>query len=76
MTQSKTKAPAKESTAKRTPAAKKETRVGQEYECGVCGVSVTINEDCGCVEECYILCCSEPMQPKRSSKSRTASKPK
>ncbi len=56
--------------AKRAPAKKAATRgktkVGDSYVCGVCGLGITIDEDCGCAEACDIICCSEPMKKKRA----------
>ena len=66
----------KETAAKKAPAAKKESRIGKEYECEVCGLAVTVDEDCGCAE-CEILCCEEPMkQRSKSAKSKAGSKAK
>ena len=36
------------------------------YECTVCGLAVTINETCGCVDVCDIACCGKPMKPKKA----------
>jgi hypothetical protein len=41
---------------------KKSSMKGQRYECSVCGLAVSIDEDCGCVETCDIICCGEPMK--------------
>jgi hypothetical protein len=38
---------------------------GSKYQCSVCGVSVTVDEVCGCVEEHNIICCDKPMRPKK-----------
>jgi hypothetical protein len=56
------KATAKKSTVKRNP------KVGDTYACEVCGLSVMIDEDCGCVDAHDIICCSEPMKKKRARK--------
>lgn len=37
---------------------------GQGYVCGVCGLSVTVDEECGCVDTCDIICCGQQMEPK------------
>ena len=34
---------------------KKESMKGQSYECGVCGMEITVDEDCGCEETCDIF---------------------
>lgn len=38
---------------------------GSKYQCGVCGVAVTVDEVCGCVEEHDFICCDKPMRPKK-----------
>ena len=47
-------------------AAKKPARKvmkGNKYACGVCGLVVSVNEVCGCVDECDIICCGKRMEP-------------
>jgi hypothetical protein len=61
------RAVAKKGSAKKV-AAKGKTKVGDSYVCGVCGLAVTVDEDCGCAEACDIICCSEPMKRKRTKK--------
>ncbi len=62
--------------AKKAPArAKKAAPVtkGSSYGCEVCGLVVTVDEDCGCVETCDIVCCGEPMKaakPKAKAKAK------
>jgi len=46
--------------------AKKSTVKGQALECQVCGLAVTVDEDCGCIETCDIICCGEPMKAKKA----------
>lgn len=48
---------------------KKGTKIkkGQSYECGLCGFRLVI-DDCGCVEEHYLICCSKPMKQKKAKK--------
>ncbi len=38
---------------------------GDVYQCRVCGLAVTVNEACGCVDACDIICCEEPMKPQK-----------
>ncbi len=64
--------PAKKATAakKTTAAAKTTTRknkvqAGSGYECRVCGLVVSVVDECGCVETCDLICCEEPMKPKK-----------
>jgi hypothetical protein len=34
---------------------------GDKYVCGMCGMSVIVDEECGCVDECDIICCGTQM---------------
>jgi len=43
---------------------KKLVRKGDVYKCGVCGLGVTVDEVCGCVDTCDIICCEQQMKPK------------
>jgi len=61
------KAMAKKAPAKKA-AARGKTKVGDSYVCGVCGLALTVDEECGCMETCDIICCSEPMKRKRAKK--------
>jgi hypothetical protein len=45
--------------------AKKGVKRGDVYKCGVCGLAVTVDEVCGCVDYCDIICCDKPMRPKK-----------
>jgi len=58
---------AKRSVAKRSSKAvsKKAVKKGDVYKCGVCGLSVVVDEICGCVDTCDIICCEKEMKPKR-----------
>jgi hypothetical protein len=69
---------AKKPATKRAPA-KKAVSKGQSFECEVCGLAVTVNEACGCIETCDILCCSQPMKEKKAKakpKAKAAAKKK
>jgi hypothetical protein len=44
---------------------KKSVKKGDVYQCGVCGLAVTVDEVCGCVDACDIICCEKPMKPKK-----------
>ena len=44
---------------------KKAVKKGDVYKCGVCGLAVTVDEVCGCVDTCDILCCETQMKPAR-----------
>jgi hypothetical protein len=52
---------------KKTPekTAKKTTKQGEGYQCTVCGLAITIDEVCGCMDACDIICCEKQMKPKK-----------
>jgi len=54
----------KEAPAQKAPAKKKVAK-GESYVCGVCGLAVTIDEVCGCVDACDIICCDKPMKERK-----------
>jgi hypothetical protein len=47
--------------------AKKAVKKGDVYKCGVCGIAVSVDEVCGCVDTCDIICCEKPMKIKKRS---------
>ncbi len=47
---------------------------GESYVCGVCGLAVTVDEVCGCVDVCDIICCSKPMKKNATRAKATAMK--
>ena len=53
----------KEATAQKAASKKKATK-GDSYVCEVCGLAVSVDEVCGCVEACDIICCGKPMKAK------------
>lgn len=68
------KAVAKKTTTKKTtskkPAAKiikkkKAFTKGDKYVCNVCGLVISVDKACGCVESCEIICCDKPMKAKK-----------
>jgi hypothetical protein len=48
--------------------ARGKTKAGDAYACEVCGLAVTVDEVCGCVDACDIICCGTPMKKKRTRK--------
>jgi hypothetical protein len=49
--------------AKAKPAAAKTAiKKGTRYSCGVCGLIVSVDTTCNCVEVCDLVCCSKAMQ--------------
>jgi len=57
--------------AKKETITKKKVAKGDAYECGVCGMSIIVDEPCGCEDTCDIMCCGEPMKEKKA-KVKTA----
>jgi hypothetical protein len=58
---------AKKAPAKKVPA-KGKAKAGEGYACDVCGLSVTVDDVCGCIDAHDIICCDKPMKKKRSKK--------
>jgi hypothetical protein len=56
----------KKTTKKVAKVSKKGVKKGDAYKCVVCGLAVTVDEVCGCVDTCDIICCEKPMRPKRA----------
>ena len=50
---------------KTSPKKQKELKSGSRYQCGVCGLAVTVDEVCGCADFCDIICCGEQMKPSK-----------
>ena len=63
------KAPAKKkAVAKRAgcgTAPRAKVKAGDQYKCSVCGLVVSVDETCGCVKTCDIVCCDTQMKKKR-----------
>ncbi len=62
------KAPAKPATAKvakPTKTVKKSIKQGDQYSCEICGLIVSVDEACGCIEACDIVCCGTQMKAKK-----------
>lgn len=41
------------------------TKKAKRYACEVCGLAVTVDNICGCVDTCDIVCCGEQMTSKK-----------
>jgi len=61
-------APRKQTQSKKAPAKENATK-GESYACASCGLVVTVDEDCGCVDACEIMCCDLPMKKTRKAKA-------
>jgi hypothetical protein len=46
---------------------KKSVKKGEVYKCSVCGLAVTVDEVCGCVDALDIICCGKKMKAKKRS---------
>jgi hypothetical protein len=44
---------------------KKAVKKGDTYKCTVCGLAVTVDEVCNCVDYCDIICCGKEMKAKK-----------
>jgi hypothetical protein len=44
---------------------KKAFTKGDKYVCNVCGLVVSVDKACGCVESCELICCDKPMKAKK-----------
>lgn len=52
------------------PKAKKKVKItkGDKHKYGVCGLVVQVEEACGRVDVCDIVCCDKPMKKQRKTK--------
>lgn len=41
------------------------SKKGSRYSCSACGLMITVDNICGCVDACDIVCCGTEMKPKR-----------
>ncbi|MBU2541766.1 MAG: hypothetical protein KJ593_07680 [Candidatus Omnitrophica bacterium] len=44
---------------------KKRISKDKKITCNVCGLILKVDNICGCVEECDVICCGEQMKLKR-----------
>ena len=51
-------------------AAKKRVAKGESYACEVCGLAVVVDEVCGCLDACDIVCCGRPMKAKTAKAAK------
>lgn len=67
------KKPAPKTKAAAKPAAKKPAvPTGSKYTCSVCGMVVSVDTACGCVDACDLICCEKPMKLKKAKDSAKA----
>jgi predicted RNA-binding protein with PUA domain len=51
--------------------AKKKVGKDDSYVCEACGLVVSVDEVCGCVDVCDIICCGQPMKRKEGKAKAT-----
>jgi hypothetical protein len=61
------KAGARKSGGSKT-ASKGRKTAGDQYTCETCGLGITVDEECCCVNPCDLVCCDSPMKKRRSKK--------
>jgi hypothetical protein len=55
----------KAAATKKSATKMKTMKKGSKFACSTCGLVVSVDEVCGCVEACDIVCCGAPMKPKK-----------
>jgi hypothetical protein len=63
--------PTKKTSAAKKPRATRKTAKGDNYVCDVCGLSVIVDDVCGCEEVHEIICCEQPMT-RKATKAKAA----
>ncbi len=48
----------------------KKAMKGDKYTCDVCGLVVSVDAVCDCIDVCNILCCGKPMRLKKVTRGR------
>ncbi len=51
--------------AKKCGKKKSNKKTKEQYVCGQCGLVISVDETCNCVDICDIICCGAPMKPKK-----------
>jgi membrane protease subunit (stomatin/prohibitin family) len=51
--------------AAKKPASKKAMKKDDKLVCQQCGLVVTVDNVCGCIDVCDLICCGTEMKPKR-----------
>lgn len=41
------------------------SKKGGKFSCGVCGLAISVDNACGCVDTCDIICCGQEMIEKK-----------
>jgi hypothetical protein len=62
------KATEKTAAKKKTAAGKTKKAIkGDKYACDICGLVISVDTVCGCIDTCNILCCDKPMKHKKKT---------
>jgi hypothetical protein len=64
-TATKTKKTPVKKTAAKSVKNTKGVKKGDKYVCGVCGLAVSVDKVCGCIETCDLICCGREMKAKK-----------
>jgi len=43
----------------------KKAKSAPRYHCNACGLVISVDEACGCIDACDIICCGEQMKEKK-----------
>ena len=60
------KATPKKAVKKTKPAKTPGLKKGSKLICNICGMVVAVDNACGCVETCDLICCGKPMKEKNN----------
>ena len=52
-------------TVKKTHAKKAGVKKGSKFVCSECGVVLVVDEVCGCLEVCDLICCGKQLKLKK-----------
>ncbi|HWR26494.1 MAG TPA: hypothetical protein VN316_01310 [candidate division Zixibacteria bacterium] len=55
---------AEKKTVKKSGEKKIGAKKGAKFACSECGMVVTVDEACGCVDVCDLMCCGQQMEVK------------
>ena len=61
----KTKKTVAKPTAGKVSKKTKGIKKGDKYTCSICGMVVSVDQVCGCVDVCDLICCGQQMKSKK-----------
>lgn len=44
------------------------SKKGGKFSCSVCGLAISVDNTCGCVDACDIICCGQEMEQKKKKR--------